>query len=145
MNLVLFAVLTIVRLYVWKSDHLLLGKVRKCFFFLFTTMYNNSLSVYNFAKPPLPNNNHYSTRRFSQDFACRLIPKRCRSRRRPLARCFLSLRSLCRSLRGFNWTWARMPTNNSSTLWSSPLDVSMNLQPQLLATFLPTATNNRLK
>jgi hypothetical protein len=41
--------------------------------------------------------------------------------------------------RGFSCTCARIPTRSSSTLWSSPLDVSMNLQPQLLASLRPAA------
>lgn len=45
------------------------------------------------------------------------------------------------SLSGFSLIWANIPTNNLSTLWSMPLEVSMNLQFQLYARFRPTVTN----
>lgn len=84
----------------------------------------------------------YSTKRFSHDRDLRLMPSKFLRILCPLpicAFCFFFLLSLLQSRLGFSCTCARMPTRSSSTLWSSPLDVSINLQPQLLASLRPTA------
>lgn len=113
-----------------------------------------------------------STSRFSHDLVFRLMPLiMWRSIRRPLPKrprgfglldggllsstCFSGHGDVASHVRewrrrwsrccrrGLSCTWARIPTSNSSTLWSRPLDVSMNLHPQLLASRRPTSRNMR--
>lgn len=86
----------------------------------------------------------YKMKRFSQLLVFLLIPSRCL---RILRRCLLRLLRVAWSLSrwGFSLTWARIPTSNSSTWWASPDEVSMNLQPQLLARRRPTAGRERDK
>lgn len=84
--------------------------------------------------------------RFSHDLVFLLSPSRCLSIRLPLPMCtFRFLESLSRVLFGLSLTCANIPTRSSSTLWSKPLEVSMNLQPQLLASRRPTGKQNRFR
>lgn len=79
----------------------------------------------------------YRVNKFSQLFVFLLKPSKCF---KILRRCLLLRRLVAwsRSLCGFNFIWASIPTNNSSTWWARPDDVSINLQPQLLAILRPT-------
>lgn len=84
---------------------------------------------------------YYKTNKFSHDLAFLPNFKIC------LNSCLLfSTAPFCwfRLRLGLSWTWANMPTNNSSTLWSRPLDVSMNLHLQLNANLRPAGTCQKL-
>jgi hypothetical protein len=90
----------------------------------------------------------YNTKRFSQDRDLCLIPSRFLRILRPLPTrtfCFFFfLHILSWSRHGFSCTCARIPTRSSSTLWFRPLEVSINLQPQLLASLRPTVRQREI-
>ena len=79
----------------------------------------------------------YKINKFSQLLVFLFNPKSCLM----IFFLFLLLRLLVtwsRSRCGFNLIWASIPTRSSSTWWANPDEVSMNLQPQLIASLRPT-------